>query len=83
MSRFLVAVALCAGLADDKDLPPAIGAADFPSLFATVKPYAGEWRWRDEIAWAGTIHEARARAAREDKPILAWQSADSPPLGST
>ena len=83
MSRFLIAVALCTGMADETDLPSPMSAAEFPGLFAAVKPYAGEWRWRDEIRWAGTIHEARVRAAREDKPILAWQAADSPPLGST
>lgn len=83
MARILIAAVLLAGVPDETDLPASLAPADFPKLFETVKPYAGEWRWRDEIRWAGTIHEARARAAREDKPILAWQSADSPPLGST
>jgi hypothetical protein len=68
---------------DDRDLPPPIPQEKFAGYLALVKPYAGEFRWRDEIAWAGTIHEARERAAREDKPILAWQSANSPSLGST
>ena len=86
MVRLLLAAcaaAVCVGARDEGDLPPPIAPADFPKLFETVKPYPGEWRWRDEIPWVVTIHEARARAAREDKPILAWQSADSPPLGST
>ena len=83
MARFLIAALLLAGAIDERDLPAPLASSDFPKLFETVKPYPGEWRWRDEIRWAGTIHEARARAAREDKPILAWQSADSPPLGST
>jgi hypothetical protein len=83
MSRVLIAALLFAGLPDETDLPPAIAPAEFPALFTAVKPYPAEFRWRDEIRWAGTIHEARVRAAREGKPILAWQSADSPPLGST
>jgi RNA polymerase sigma factor (sigma-70 family) len=68
---------------EDDDLPPPISAEKFSSHFETIKPYPGEWRWREEIPWVGTIHEARARAAKENKPILAWKSADSPPLGST
>jgi RNA polymerase sigma factor (sigma-70 family) len=68
---------------EDDDLPPPITAEKFAACFETVKPYPGEWRWREEIPWVGTIHEARARAAKENKPILAWKSADSPPLGST
>jgi len=68
---------------EDEDLPPPIAAEKFAGAFETVKPYPGEWRWREEIPWVGTIHEARVRAAKENKPILAWKSADSPPLGST
>jgi hypothetical protein len=85
MARIALALAAAAlvGAGSDDDLPPPIAPADFEELFRTVKPYPKEWRWRDEIPWAGTIHEARVRAAREDKPILAWQSADSPPLGGT
>ena len=67
----------------DEELPAPIPAEKFAKTFEAVKPYRGEWRWREEIPWVGTIHEARARAAKEDKPILAWQSANSPPLGST
>lgn len=84
-----VAAVLAVGLgsagagADETDLPPPIPSEKFKSTFEMVKPPPGEFRWRDEIAWAGTIHEARERAAREDKPILAWQSANSPALGST
>lgn len=81
------AIVLALGLAgaggDDQDLPPPIPTEKFPSYFEMVKPSREEFRWRDEIAWAGTIHEARERASREDKPILAWQAANSPPLGST
>jgi RNA polymerase sigma factor (sigma-70 family) len=68
---------------EDDDLPPPIPADKFAGYFEAVKPYPGEWRWREEIPWVGTIHEARARAAKENKPILAWKSADSPVLGST
>ena len=68
---------------DDEDLPPALQEEQFSRYFEAVKPYEGEWRWREEIAWVGTIHEARARAAQENKPILAWMSANSPPLGAT
>ena len=67
----------------DEDLLPRIAPGDFDRHFVAIKPYPGEWRWREDIPWAGTIHEARARAAKEDKPILAWQSINSPPLGST
>jgi RNA polymerase sigma factor (sigma-70 family) len=69
--------------AEDKDLPPPIPEAKFQTYFSMIKPYRGEYRWRDEIRWAGTIHEARERAAKENKPILAWQSANSPTLGAT
>lgn len=67
----------------EEDPLPLLAPEDFDRHFAAIKPYPGEWRWREDIPWAGTIHEARARAAKEDKPILAWQSANSPPLGST
>ena len=67
----------------DEELPAPIAVEKFAKVFDTVKPYPGEWRWREEISWAGTIHEARARASKENKPILVWQSANSPPLGST
>lgn len=86
MKLAAVVLALCAAGArgaDDEELPPPLTMEQFPRLFDAVKPYAGEWRWREDIPWVGTIHEARLRAAKEDKPILAWQSANSPPLGST
>lgn len=81
MRILLAVVFLCP--AQDNDLPPPIPVEKFQTYFGMIKPYPGEFRWRDEIAWAGTIHEARERAAREDKPILVWQSANSPCLGST
>lgn len=67
----------------DEDMPAPLAVEKFSKCFEAVKPYKDEWRWHDDIPWVGTIHEARARAAREDKPILAFQSADSPPLGAT
>jgi RNA polymerase sigma factor (sigma-70 family) len=67
----------------DEDMPAPLAVEKFSTCFEAVKPYKDEWRWHDDIPWVGTIHEARARAAREDKPILAFQSADSPPLGAT
>ncbi len=83
-------LALAAGArADDADagapadLPPPIPVEKLETYLALVEPLPREWRWRDEIPWVGTIHEARERAAREDKPILVWQAADSPCLGST
>lgn len=81
-SVVLLAIAASPQLREE-DLPPPIPAEKFSPYFEAVKPYAGEWRWRDEIPWVGTIHEARSRAAKEDKPILAWMSANSPPLGAT
>jgi RNA polymerase sigma factor (sigma-70 family) len=68
---------------EDEDLPPPLSVEKFSKHFEAVKPYKDEWRWYEDIPWVGTIHEARARAAREDKPILAFMSANSPPLGAT
>jgi len=68
---------------EDDDLPPTLSTEKFAKYFEAIRPYPGEWRWREDIPWVGTIHEARARAAKENKPILAWKSADSPTLGAT
>ena len=86
--KFVAAIVLAAAAVggaggDGEDLPPPLKDDQFAAHFKMVRPYAGEWRWREDIPWVGTIHEARLRAAAENKPILAWQSADSPPLGST
>jgi len=61
---------------------PKIPAGQFQRLFETVKPYAGEFTWRDEIPWEITLRAAQEKAAAQDKPILVLRTNDGPALGA-
>jgi hypothetical protein len=71
-------------------LTPAVGGErigeisrdDFGRLHALAKPQPGESPWR-EIPWLTSLEAARAKAAREDKPLLIFTAADGNPLGRT
>ena len=43
--------------------------ADFDKLHALIKPQQGESRWM-EVEWHPRVWEARARAAKEGKPLF-------------
>jgi len=58
----------------------AITPETFDKLRALIRPHEGESRWR-EIDWLTSLHDARARAAAEGKPILLWSGGGAPPLG--
>ncbi len=54
----------------------------FEKLHKLIKPYPGEYAWREEIPWLIRIQEARAKAAAEGKPLLLWVAADGHPCGA-
>ena len=62
---------------------PEIPKEKFDRLHALIKPQADEFAWYEEIPWLTSIQEAREKAAREDKPIVVWCSADGQPCGAT
>jgi hypothetical protein len=53
---------------------------DFGKLRDLIRPQEGESNWR-RINWLTSLHEARATAAAEGKPILLWSGGGAPPLG--
>jgi hypothetical protein len=61
---------------------PAATKAEFERLHALIKPQPEESPWR-EIPWLTSIHEARAKGAAEDKPLVVFTAADGSPLGRT
>lgn len=71
-------------LADSPEADPLSGcktaallpSASFGKVFGSIKPQPKEFAWYEEIPWLLTIHEARERAAAEDKPILFWMAAN-------
>jgi hypothetical protein len=69
--------------AQDKPLPPEITVDQFPKFFEMIKSYPGEFRWRDEIYWYTSTHEARLQAAKEGKPILYNMASKGNLLGCT
>lgn len=52
---------------------------EFAALLAAIRPNANEDEF-DKIPWLTSIWEARAVAAKENKPILLWEM-DGHPLG--
>ena len=55
----------------------------FDRLHALIQPQDGEFAWYEDIPWLLSVQEAREKAAREDKPIVVWCSADGQPCGAT
>ena len=62
---------------------PEIPKDKVDSLHALIKPQGNEFSWYDDIPWLTSVQEAREKAAKEDKPILVWCSADGQPCGAT
>jgi hypothetical protein len=62
---------------------PEIPKEKFDSLHALIKPQGNEFAWYEEIPWLTSVQEAREKAAKEDKPIVVWCSADGQPCGAT
>ena len=62
---------------------PEIPKEKFDRLHALIKPQGGQFAWYEEIPWLTGVQEAREKAAREDKPIVVWCSADGQPCGAT
>jgi hypothetical protein len=53
------------------------------TLHSLIKPQGDEFAWYDGIPWLLSVQEAREKAARENKPIVVWCSADGQPCGAT
>jgi hypothetical protein len=62
---------------------PEVPQGKAEGLHALIKPQAGEFAWYEEIPWLTGVQEAREKAAKEDKPIVVWCSADGQPCGAT
>jgi hypothetical protein len=77
----LAAVGLWAGPGPTPAAPPPAAMTDgeFAKLLAAVRPCAGEDDF-DKIPWLISVWDARAKAAKEGKPILLWEM-DGHPLG--
>ena len=56
-----------------------LSPADFTRLHGAMAPKGERW---EEIPWETDLGAARARAAREGKPLLMWVM-DGHPLGCT
>lgn len=55
----------------------------FDRVYDIVRPYPGEYAWRDEIPWQTRIQKARELAVAQDKPIFMLASANAYALGRT
>lgn len=78
----VIAVVLAASVSPAGDIPE-IPPAKFDEYHALIRPWPGEYGWRNEIPWLLSVREAREKAAQEGKPVLMWVSANSPALGHT
>jgi hypothetical protein len=59
---------------------PPFAAPDFDCLHALVQPQPGEAKWAT-IPWLTDLATARARAARDDKPLFVWRAGGGEVLG--
>lgn len=82
MRYALLAAILSGGTAAAQATAPTLSAENFSRYFNTVKPYAGEFAWRDEIPWEISLRGAQVKAAAQDKPILVLRTNDGPALGA-
>jgi hypothetical protein len=80
MIRFVIPLAALAGAVLPQEGPPPLPVERFDALRGLIRPYPGEFAWREEIPWLTSIQEAREKAAAEGKPILFWCAADGHPL---
>ena len=91
MMRFLataLTVSLAAGAAAQSTpapdtLPPTIPAEKFERLHKMLVPTTEELAEFWDLPWEINIHEARTKAAAQDKPILAYFGANGSVLGAT
>jgi hypothetical protein len=67
---------------ESKTAPSAIPREKYEGVLKLVKPYPGEYAWRDDIPWEITLSGAQEKAAAQDKPILLLRSNDGPPFGA-
>ena len=79
--RILAAIVLLAALQSTP--APELPREKFDRLHALIKPQGGEFAWYEDIPSLLSVQEAREKAAREDKPIIVWCSADGQPCGAT
>jgi hypothetical protein len=82
MRTALIAAILGWGTAVAQETAPKMTVENFPRHFELVKPYAGEFAWRDEIPWEISLRGAQEKAAAQDKPILVLRTNDGPALGA-
>ena len=78
----VTAVAVVGGRSCQSQPMPAaeqLTAAEFDKLLVAVRPAATEDDFA-KIPWLTSIWDARAKAAKEGKPILLWEM-DGHPLG--
>ena len=64
-------------------LPPPIAPEKFERLHKMLVPSPEDLAEFWDLPWQITIHEARRRAAAQDKPILAYFGANGSVLGAT
>lgn len=75
-------VCLASGIGKQADELDPILRTDFARLQRVIQPDLNQSSWRD-VNWLTDVTAARARAARENKPILVFMAADGSPLGRT
>ena len=63
--------------------PPAIPSEKFERLHKMLVPTSDELADFWDLPWEINIHAARAKAAAQDKPILAYFGANGSVLGAT
>ena len=63
--------------------PPAIPSEKFERLHKMLVPTTDELAGFWDLPWEINIHAARAKAAAQDKPILAYFGANGSVLGAT
>ena len=76
MRTLAILAALVAGQA-----PAEFPKEKFEALRTLIKPEPGKQHLWMEIPWEISVHEARERAARENKPLLLFRAANGHPLG--
>ena len=68
-------LAILAAWVMSADLPP-----DQAALHALIRPQPGEAKWAS-IPWETNLARARARSAKEDKPLFVWRAGGGEVLG--
>jgi hypothetical protein len=73
---------LAVGTPQDRT-PAPIPADKFDRLHKTLVPTADDLAGFWDLPWEVNVHAARAKAAAQDKPILAYFGANGSVLGAT